>query len=343
MITGELCETVQHNCNIADAKYAGNFTMCVYLMKMREYCRWDKGYSYTDTMSKEEVGEWVTHRESLWDVLAQKSFEPILIDGQAYDPFDTDAINSSLQSHGMVYSGGIGVRCVPHFFLAKLDQQQSYDDCQVVISSEECARDLGSPPAMTLENKIFIRKESIRRMLWEKLQEWQWHKIENAASRAFSFYDFNDNVNAALDQMTEVESQSIILHEQGEVKTSNMLGEQWKQLLMSVTSTRLELMLRAVKDFYADCISTLPVLFEQNKVPSIHFYAANMNPVRKQLCPSFLNYYQQWCQDGNLLTLRDWLNNGATHWADICEQALVMHANHAPEAAIEKYIEENKL
>tara|TARA_R110002049_G_scaffold182041_2_gene349644 strand:+ start:66942 stop:67973 length:1032 start_codon:yes stop_codon:yes gene_type:complete len=343
MITGALCEAVQHNCNIADAKYAGNFTMCVYLMKMREFCRWDKGYSYTDLMSKEEVGEWVTDRELLWDTLARKSFEPILLNGHAYDPFDTDAINASLQSHGMVYSGGIGVRSAPHFFLAKLDQKQSYDECQVVISSEECARDLGSPPAMTLNNKIFIRKESIRRMLWEKVQEWQWHKIENAASRAFSFYDFKHDLNAALDQMTEVELQSIILHEQGEIKTGKILGDRWKQMLVNVSSVQLELMLRAIKDFYADSISTLPELIAQNRVSSIHFFAANMNPMRKQLCPSFLDAYRQWCGNSNLLTLKDWLAESATYWADLCEQVLVMYANQVSEADIEKYIETNKL
>jgi hypothetical protein len=343
MITDTLCETVQHNCNIADAKHAGNFTMCVYLMKMREYCRWDKGYSYTDVMSKEEVGEWVTQRESLWGSLEQKSFKPIQIDDQLFDPFDNDAINSSLQSRGMVYSGGMGVRCVPHFFLAKLEKQNSYGDCQVVISSEECARDLGSPPAMTLDNKIFIRKESIQRILWEKVQEWQWHKIENAASRAFSFYDFKNDINAALDQMTEVESQSIILHEQGEVKTSEILGQQWKQLLVSMTSTRVELMLRAIKDLYADSISTLPVLLSENRVPSIHFYAANMNPVRKQLCPSFLKFYQQWCVDGNLGKLQDWLVASTSHWAEVSEQVLTMYANNVSEAQIEQYIENNQL
>jgi len=121
------------------------------------------------------------------------------------------------------------------------------------------------------------------------------------------------------------------------------LGEQWKQVLVSISNTRLELMLRAVKDYYADTISTLPQLFSQNKVPSIHFYAANLNPVRKQLCPSFLNIYQQWCEDGNLHTLQAWLNDSARHWAEICEQVLVMHANNAGEADIEKYIETNKL
>jgi hypothetical protein len=343
MITDSLCQAVQHNCNIVDAKHAGNFTMCIYLMKMREYCRWDKGYSCSDMLSKEEVGEWVTQRESLWGDLEQQSFKPIQIDNQLFDPFDTDEINASLLPYGMVYSGGLGVRCVPHFFLGKLDETKSHNDYQVVISSEECARDLGSPPAMILGNKIFIRKESIRRMLWEKLQEWQWNKIENAASRAFSYYDFKNHLDHALDQMTDVELQSIILHEQGEIKAGRILGEQWKQMLAGISSYHLELMLRALKDLYADSISTLPVLVSENRVASLHFFAANMSALRKQLCPSLLDAYQQWCEDGKLGSLQDWLSVSETHWADVCGQVLCMHTSHASEAEIEKYIELNQI
>ena len=126
MFPDSLCSLVQHNCNIVDAKYASNFTLCTYLMKMREYCRWEKGYSYSDMLSKEEVGEWVSERELLWDDLEQKSFSAIQIDGELHDPFDTDNINNVLLAKGMVYSGGVGMRSVPHFFLGKLDATQSY-------------------------------------------------------------------------------------------------------------------------------------------------------------------------------------------------------------------------
>ena len=343
MITDSLCEAVQHNCNIADAKHAGNFTLCTYLMKMREYCRWDKGYSCNDVLSKEEVGEWVTQRESLWDQLEQQSFKSIQIEDKLFDPFDTDAINESLFPYGMVYSGGIGARSVPHFFLGKLDAAKSYDDYDVVICAEECARDLGSPPAMTLQNKIFIRKESIRRMLWEKLQESRWSKLENAASRAFSFYDFKHNLDDALDQMTEVESCAIILHEQGEMEATKLLGTQWKEFLSENTSSRLDLMLRAIKDFYADSISTLPMLIDKNKVASIHFYAANMSAMRKHLCPSFLMAYRQWFKSGSVIELKSWLNTSKQHWPQLCADVLLMYENKQSEHEIEKFIEDNRL
>ena len=343
MITESLCEVVQHNCNIVDAKHAGNFTLCIYLMKMREYCRWDKGYSYTDQLSKEELGEWVTERELLWDQLDEKMFQPIQIDGVTFDPFDTDAINAALMPQGMVYSGGIGARAVPHFFLGKLDNKQTFDGYQIVTSSEECARDLSSPPAMTLQDKIFIRKESVRRMLWEKVQEWQWHKLENAASRAFSYYDFDKDVNSALDHMTEVESRAIILHELGEIETSEHLGQQWKVLLAGASSSRLDLMLRAVKDFYADALVTLPALIDNENRASLHFYAANMSPLRKQLCPSFFTVYQQWCESSDLSKLSAWVEKSQAHWASVCHQILRKYEDNKLETELEQYIENNLL
>ncbi len=343
MFTESLCEAVQRNCNIVDAKHAGNFTLCIYLMKMREYCRWDKGYGFSDLLSKEEVGEWVTQRETLWDQLEQQKFTPIQIDGLSYDPFDTDSINAALKSHGLVYSGGVGARAVPHFFLGKLDATKTFNDYEVVIAAEECARDLSSPPAMTLQNKIFIRKESIRRMLWEKLQEWQWHKIENAASRAFAYYDFTHNVDAALDEMTNTELHSILLHEQGEIDSANRLGEQWKVFLSDISSSRLELLLRAAKDFYADTLVMLPALINDDHQASIHFYAANMNPLRKQMCPSFFTVYERWCKTSDNGALSDWVIQSQRHWSDVCETTLSMYLQQCPEKDIQQYIETNYL
>ena len=342
MISDSLCDNVQHNCNIADAKHAANYTLCTYLMKMREYFRWEMGYSYSKLLPKEEVGEWVAEREGLWEQLEEESFLPIEIDGDTFDPFDTDKINKALLRKGMVYSGGIGARSIPHFFLGKLDTTQNHEDFQVVISSEECARDLGAPPAMTLGNTIFIRKESIQRMLWEKIQEWQWHKQENAMAKAISYYDFDNNLEAALNKMTDVELQSIVLHEIGEVQATKVLGDQWKILLSSITDSRTELMLRAIKDLFADCLTTLPTLIKNNNVASIHFYAANMTAIRKDLCPSFMSCYQQWVESGDIEVIHQWAQKNATHWQKVLEEILSKDIQTDASAALTQYIESNR-
>ena len=38
----QLSDTVQLNCHISDARHAGNYTLCIYLLKMREFYRWEK-------------------------------------------------------------------------------------------------------------------------------------------------------------------------------------------------------------------------------------------------------------------------------------------------------------
>lgn len=343
MLNDSLCENVQHNCNIADAKHAANYTLCIYLMKMREYYRWEKGYSYNEMLPKDEVGEWVAEREDLWEQLEQEKFLPLEIDGKLFDPFDTDSINASLLHKGMVYSGGLGARSVPHFFLGKLDTTKQHENYQVIVSAEECARDLSAPPAMTLGNTIFIRKESIRRMLWEKVQEWQWHKLDNAMAKAVACYNFEHNINTAINQMTEIELNSIVLHEIGEIQSARQLGSKWKEILTEYSSSRLEIMLRAIKDLLADSISTLPALIEDRNVASIHFYAANMTAMRKDLCPSFMEHYQKWSVDQNFAVLQQWLTKSVPHWQNTIEQVIAMHNEEQSLPEIEQYIEANRL
>ncbi len=44
----ELISQVQHNCDISDANHAGNYTLCIYLLKMREYYRWIHALDFSD-------------------------------------------------------------------------------------------------------------------------------------------------------------------------------------------------------------------------------------------------------------------------------------------------------
>ena len=101
-----LCKTVQKNCDISDAHHAANYTLCVYLLKMREYYRWENGFSYNDVLPKEDIGNWVQERESLWEEIEDQAFSPLEIDSKEYDPFDTENINKVLAPKGYVYSGG---------------------------------------------------------------------------------------------------------------------------------------------------------------------------------------------------------------------------------------------
>ena len=337
----ELTQTVQHNCHIADALYAGDYTLCIYLLKMREFYRWERGLPYHSLLENRSVGEWLREREQLWDSLENNEFEPVKIDNSEFDPFDTEAINFALKPFELVYSGGLGLKTKPHFFLGKLHQRHEVNDYTVYISSNEYARDLTAPPAMALGQTIFIRRESLKRMLWEKLEEWRWNKPANAMARAIEHYDFNTSVDAALDNMTENELHSALLHEIGEVEAGQWLGEDWEQMLAELPRSKAEIMLRALRDHLADALSTLPSLVEQEQAASLHFYFANLNAMRKHMYPSLLSAYRQWYENGNITPLVRQVEQGRDHWQSLAENVLELYRERGTESreSIESLLE----
>ena len=328
----EVSQTVQHNCHIADALYAGDYTLCIYLLKMREFYRWEQGLPYNSLIENRSVGEWLREREALWNSLENNEFEPVIVDAKAFDPFDTDAINQALKPYDLVYSGGVGLKTKPHFFLGKLHDRHEVDNYTVYISSNEYARDLTAPPAMALGQTIFIRRESLKRMLWEKLEEWRWNKPANAMARAIAHYNFNSDVDAALDAMTENELHSALLHEIGEVEAGQWLGEDWEKMLAELPRCKAEIMLRALRDHLADALSTLPSLVEQEKTASLHFYFANLNAMRKHMYPSLLVAYQQWHDNGNIKSLKKQIEQGRDHWQSLAEETLELYRQRGSEA-----------
>jgi len=206
-----LNRTVQKNCHISDAQFAGNYTLCIYLLKMREFCRWETQQAFTAALDKDEMGSWLKQRESLWSKFEGQTFVPLEINGQKFDPFESDAINQQLQEHDLVYSGGFGRGNQPHFFLAERLQKIEHGDYSVLIAGREFARDLAAPPAMSQGHTIYIRRESLRRMLWEKIEEWRWNRPHNAMERTLAEYDFSpQNSEAALEQLTDVELESAL-------------------------------------------------------------------------------------------------------------------------------------
>jgi len=301
-----LAETVQHNCHIADARHAGDYTMCVYLLKMREMYRWEQGESFKKTLTTDNVGDWLTAREGDWDEIEEDDYKPLLIDGKTYDAFDNEAINVLLKEKGLIYNAGLGIRCRVHFFLGELQQHIEHDDYQILISSKEYARDMGAPPAMAQQNTIFIRMESLRRMLWEKVEEWRMTGLDNPIGRAAAYYDFEGDVETALDEMAEVESQIVIAHEIGEVEAGRLIGDtQWSEMLNDLPSrSHAELMLRAIRDHLADTLQTLPLLLKNNNPASLHFYFGNMAAMRKKLSPALYEAYEHWHKTADLAQLQ---------------------------------------
>lgn len=336
---GQIVATVQKNCHISDAQFAGDYTLCVFLLKMREFYRWENEIPYGGALPREEVGRWMQEREQMWERLEASPFEPVPIAGRALDPFDAEAVNRDLVPRGYVYSAGYGRFNKPHFFLGELARAEQRDGVQVYVSSCEYARDLVAPPAMSQNGIIFLRQESLRRYLWERVEEWRWNRGNDAMAAAIAGYDFDADVETALDRMTETETESALLHELGETRAGRALGPAWQEMVAALARTRAEILARAVRDLLADCTVTLPGLVERAAPAAIHFFFANFTGMRRHLYPEALDAYRRWSR-GESAALDRLARDGARRWLDTAHELLRLHARDgaAAGAAIEQLL-----
>jgi len=317
---------VQHNCHIADARHGTDFGLCTYLMKMREFYRWERGLAYGDSLDREQVGDWLTLREELWDGLLEADYREIEISGRSYDPFDAEAINRELIPAGLLYSAGYVQSGKAQFFLTELDRaEQGEDGFELWIGRRELARGLHAPPAMTRGKNIFLRRDSLKQLLWEKYESWLWSRPDNALGRALACYPFEQDLDLALEQMTVAEMEVVRAHEIGEYQVGRILGEEWEQMLHEVLGTPAELMLRAVRDHWADCLQTLPMLQEDSSAAcSVHAFMGNLGNMRKAIFPALQDAYAQWL-DGDAGILAAVARRGGEHWRTVAEQALYLY------------------
>ncbi len=87
--------------------------------------------------------------------------------GCLVDPFDVETANRELVPSGVVYGAGIGRFGKPQFFLGALEREEWRDGVRILVSRCEYARDLSPAPAAVRGSTIYVRLESLQRLLWE--------------------------------------------------------------------------------------------------------------------------------------------------------------------------------
>jgi len=336
---------VQHNCDISDARHAGNYTLCIYLLKMREFYRWIHALDFEREIEGEEITRWLREREDRWDEVADEAYRAIEIEGVSFGPYDNHAINRHLADSGLFYHGGIGQKGVDHFFLADRVEQRREDGVTITIAGREYARDLTAPPAMSTRDEIILRRESLKRMCWERYQEWAWNRFDNAMGTALACYDFETSIPDALEAMVDVEQHTLIRHEMGEMAVTREFGEDWPRLMHRILGTRAELLARAARDHLADALAVLPWLAEQGNPAPVHFYFANLTALRKQVLPMADRCYADWRESGNPSALLDLAQAGAEHWRKTLQSLLAIAESDGenPAPAIAEFIDQSHL
>jgi hypothetical protein len=332
-----LIDAVQRNCHVTDARYARGMTLCTYLLEMREFFRWEHGIPLGETPPRQEVGPWLTAREALWESLEDADFAAIPLDGAGVDPFDVTAINRRLLPEGLIYGAGIGRFHKPHFFLGRLRRDATADGARVLVCGCEYARDLTAIPAALQGDTIVVRQEALRQWLWEKAEAWGMKKQAGAMQSALAAYGYFDaaakqaplgGAAAALERMTESETEALILHEQGEFLAGRRLGPEWEAMLSGFKKRRAELLARAVRDNWADCLSTLPRLLERDAEASLHFWFSNFDGMRRELFPALVAAYAGWTEHGRREALAEAVAQGAAHWQAVAGDMLQAFRRH---------------
>lgn len=340
----QLVEQVQFNCDISDANHAGNYTLCIYLLKMREYFRWIHALDFEQPLDSERMSQWLREKEDIWDKVVDTDFKPINYQENEFDPFDSTAINAQIESSNLFYHAGIGQKAAQHFFIADLADQYHHEDIQISITAKEHARDLTAPPAISTTEEIIVRQESLKRMCWERYQEWHWSNLQNPMGTALSYYPFADSIPEALQLMVETEQDTLIHHELGEMQITRQWGEQWTAMMPGLLGSKAELLARAVRDHLADCLVTIPRLLEIHNPASIHFYFANLTPIRKDLFPSALQAYRHWVDTSKPRDLEKLSARAALHWEKTLQSILAIHRSNPenPAAEIVAMIEDSR-
>jgi len=339
-----LANAVQFNCDLSDREFAADYSICIYLIRMREYYRWSHGIAMNAPLEQGALMDWVSDIETRWEAMSAKDYQALEYQGIHYEPFDAKALNRVLQPQGYTYAAGYGRFGKAVFMLAELESVEHADRYHLTLAGRELARELTAPPAVMQAGEILIRTESVTRLIWDLLEEWQWNKPDNAMAQVVKYYDFEGDALRALERASDDQREVLILHEIGEMTAQDLLAPCWNEMLSDENQHR-HLFARAVRDALADCLSTLPGLLAENNTPGIHFYFASLTPLRKSMFPQLDKAYRQWRKNGSCEGLKSAINDGQVHWLNIANRLTddFTTGQTALNDTVQSYIEQHAL
>lgn len=329
-----LAEAVQTNCHIADARGAADLTLCIYLLQMREFYRWEHGIAALQPLQREAIAQWLSDREALWETLEQRDYAPLPLEGGSVDPFEVDAVNARLQPHGLVYGAGYVAAGRASFVLAQLEHAGRRGALELRVAGTEHARGLSAPPAALQGSTVLLRRHSLQRWLWEKFEAWRLKRPAGPFQAALDAHGFAHDGEQAVQRLAEAELEPLVLHEIGEFDAGRELGPDWQSLRAALPSRRTDLYVRAARDHWADCRVTLPSLLRQQNDASLHFWFANLEGVRALMFPRLWSAYAAWCAGDRGVALSAAVLQGEAHWRRLCLHLLALHCSGDDDAPL---------
>jgi len=302
---GDITDQVLDNCNIADARHAGLYSICGLALRLRDLYKWENRLDPWIENDPSEVLKWIGDKEEIWEKLIEKDFGDITLSGHRFDPYDVKGINAILEPRGYIYGGGYARSLKPSFFLAAIEDKNEINGITIFVLGEELARDLLTIPALSQDNCIYVRKESARLYLWDQI-----FYIKKSGRYALKFGLENyglkeqtpENLHRNLSSIAANETDTYIYHELGEIQDTVFDRKTWQEIIAAFPHTPIELLTRAIKDLLADTseYGTLQHIIRERKTASLAFYVAFIESFTKMLFPQIIEEFQKFTQT------RDW-------------------------------------
>jgi hypothetical protein len=305
----QLSRQIQANCNIADVNSGGLYSLCGFLLRLRDLYKWEHGLAPWQEPEPASLLEWVEARETLWEGIATDAFALLTVGDASFEPFDIEAINARLQPAGLVYGAGYVGGMKPSFFLAELKESRRLGELQVDIVERELARDLFMTPAMRQGNRILARRSAMLFFLWDQVLEMR-PSTKNALLYAFQHYGLDAEairrapaeLGPELYRVAEAELETWIYHEIGEVHESAFDGHLWHEIVATYASSQVEIFARIIKDLLADTHARglLGHIVQGRLRASLGFYIAFMRSFTRLVFPEILKAF------GEFRSTNDW-------------------------------------
>lgn len=325
-----LARAVQANAHIADARHAADLPLCVFLLQMREYHRWEQGLGFDAPIDRAALGRWLAERERHWLTLEDAAYAPLPWAGRAFDPLDADALNRELLPRGWAYTAACDHAGRPLFALARVHRTElaGAEAPALLECGRELARCLLAPPAALVGSRtIVLRREALARWLWERVELATLRPTPGPWRTVVDGFGLHDARGFASAQSSLVEALMPMLewHERGEHRVAQRLEPRWAAMRQALRQHPADAGVRAVRDLLADLETTLPALLDRGAAMALHGWFSALDGWREQLCSTLRAGYAAWCNGDEGRALRAQARDGARHFALLADELLALH------------------
>jgi hypothetical protein len=295
------CQVLE-NCDITDARYAGLYSVCGLAMRLRDLYKWEQKIPFWEEGDADAVLNWIGEKEHAWEALTAKAFAPLTLNGDRFDPFDTQKINAALNPHGFYYGAGYAHSLKPTFFLAEIDKKATVAGHTVWYLGREIARDLLTLPAFSQDRQIVLRGDAGRMFLWDQIMY-----INKAGRRplalsmqACGLPDAEpESIRRHMERIMDVQQTICLWHEVGELEEQVFDGQLWRQILADYPHTVVEMFARTLKDVLADTgdNGVLSFILAQRNPAALGLYMAFVKGLFPRLCREFVRAFDHFLND----------------------------------------------